>query len=157
MDAAAQKILSRLRNQCSRREYCTSDVMEKSLKALDGDEAAAAEVVSSLKADKYVDDRRYCSAYAREKAAIAGWGEVKIRYMLSHKGIAREDIDAGLAEIDCAGAEARLEKLLAVKMKALGDDPQRKLKLLRFALGRGYQYDEVSAAMSRLERKVKED
>lgn len=157
MDAAAQKILSRLRNQCSRREYCTSDVLEKALKALDGDESAAAEVVASLKADKYVDDRRYCSAYAREKASISGWGEVKIRYMLSHKGIAREDIDAGLSEIDCAGAEARLEKLLLVKMKALGDDPQRKLKLLRFALGRGYQYDEVSAALSRLERIKRED
>lgn len=157
MDATAQKVLSRLRNQCSRREYCTSDVLEKAMKALDGDGSAAAEVVASLKADKYVDDRRYCSAYAREKASIAGWGEVKIRYMLSHKGIAREDIDTGLAEIDCAGAEARLEKLLTVKMKALGDDPQRKLKLLRFALGRGYQYDEVSAALNRLGRKVTED
>lgn len=125
--------------------------MEKALKVLDGDEAAAGEVLASLKVDRYVDDRRYCSAYAREKSAISGWGEVKIRYMLAHKGIAREDIDAGLAEIDYAGAAARLDRLLAVKMKALAEDPQRKLKLLRFALGRGYQYDEVSSVLKRLE------
>ena len=32
--AAVQKVLSRLRNQCSRREYCVSDVREKAMKAL---------------------------------------------------------------------------------------------------------------------------
>lgn len=151
-NAAVQKILSRLRNQCSRREYCVSDVREKALKALDGDESAAEMVVESLKRDKYVDDCRYCTAYAREKASISGWGAVKIRYMLSHKGLSREDIDAGVAGIDESGAAAKLEKLLSAKFMALKDDPQRKLKLLRFALGRGYQYDEVSAALNRIEK-----
>ena len=47
--------------------------------------------------------------------------------------------------------EPPLEKLLAAKFRTLKDDPQRKLKLLRFALGRGYQYDEVSAALSHIE------
>lgn len=149
--AAVQKVLSRLRNQCSRREYCVSDVREKAMKALDGDEFAAETVVESLKRDKYVDDSRYCAAYARENASISGWGVVKIRYMLSHKGLSREDIDAGIAGIDEDGASARLEKLLAAKSRTLKDDPQRKLKLLRFALGRGYQYDEVSAALSHIE------
>ena len=149
--AAVQKVLSRLRNQCSRREYCVSDVREKAMKALDGDEFAAETVVESLKSDKYVDDVRYCAAYAREKASISGWGAVKIRYMLSHKGLSREDIDAGIAGIDENGASARLEKLLAAKSRTLKDDPQRNLKLLRFALGRGYQYDEVSAALSHIE------
>lgn len=149
--AAVEKVLSRLRNQCSRREYCVSDVREKAMKALDGDEFAAETVVESLKRDKYVDDSRYCTAYAREKASISGWGVVKIRYMLSHKGLSREDIDAGIAGIDGDGASARLEKLLAAKSRTLKDDPQRKLKLLRFALGRGYQYDEVSAALSHIE------
>ena len=116
--AAVQKVLSRLRNQCSRREYCVSDVREKAMKALDGDELAAETVVESLKRDKYVDDVRYCAAYAREKASISGWGAVKIRYMLSHKGLSREDIDAGIAGIDENGASARLEKLLAAKFDA---------------------------------------
>ena len=142
--AAVQKILSRLRNQCSRREYCVSDVREKALKALGGDESAVETVVESLKSDKYVDDRRYCAAYAREKASISGWGAVKIRYVLSHY------IDAGIAEIDENGAFARLEKLLAAKGRTLKDDPQRKLKLLRFALGRGYQYDEVTAVLNHI-------
>ena len=36
------------------------------------------------------------------------------------------------------------------KVKALKDDPQRRLKLLRFALGRGYSYEEVDAALVRI-------
>ena len=32
---------------------------------------------------------------------------------------------------------------MAAKAKSLKDDPQARLKLLRFGLGRGYQYDEV--------------
>ncbi len=154
VDTAIQKLLSRLRNLCSRREYCVSDIRAKAMKTLDGDVRGTEAVIESLLGDGYVDDRRYCAAYAREKSSISGWGEVKIRHALSQKGISRDNIDAGLAEIDADRASARLDRLVAAKRKALGDDPQWKMKLLRFALGRGYGYDEVAAAVSALERKT---
>ncbi len=148
--AAVGKVLSRLRNLCSRREYCVGDIRAKALGALGGDGTAAEQVVGSLLGDGYVDDRRYCAAYAREKSSIAGWGEVKIRHALSQKGVSREDIDAGLAEIDAERAAARLDRLLELKRKSLGGDPQWKMKLLRFALGRGYGYDEARSAVEKL-------
>ena len=138
------KILNNLRRQCSRREYCTSDVQKKAEKALDGDKEKAAEVVNILVAEKYVDDQRYCEAYAREKSSISGWGEVKIRYMLSAKGISKDVISQALTQIDPQRAESRLEKLLENKYRTLKEDPQWKLKLIRFALGRGYSYDDVN-------------
>ena len=144
------KILDNLRRQCSRREYCTSDVLKKAEKELDGDKEKARQIVDSLVEDKYVDDLRYASAYAREKSSISGWGEVKIRYMLSAKGIARDLIDRALEEVDSQRAESRLEKLLENKYRTLKDDPQWKLKLLRFALGRGYSYDEVNERLKSL-------
>jgi regulatory protein len=137
------KILNNLRRQCSRREYCTADVLKKAEKALDGDKEKASEVVKILVHEKYVDDLRYCEAYAREKSSISGWGEVKIRYMLSAKGISKDIISQALTQIDPQRAESRLEKLLQNKSRSLKDDPQWKLKLLRFALGRGYSYDDV--------------
>lgn len=148
--AAVGKVLSRLRNLCSRREYCAGDVRAKALAALDGDEPAAGQVVGELLGDGYVDDRRYCAAYAREKSSISGWGGLKIRHALSQKGISSEDIDAGLAEIDAERAAERLDRLLAVKRKSLGGDPQWKMKLLRFALGRGYGYDEARSSVDKL-------
>ena len=149
------KILDHLRRQCSRREYCTSDVLKKAEKALEGDKEKAMQVVATLVEEKFVDDLRYASAYAREKSAISGWGEVKIRYMLSAKGIARDVIAQALAEVDPNRADSRLIKLLENKYRTLREDPQCKLKLLRFALGRGYSYDEVSGHIDALMKKDK--
>ena len=145
-----KRILDRLRGLCSRREYCVADVLKKAADGLEGDRTAAQEVVDVLVKEKYVDDLRYASAFARDKSAIQGWGEVKIRYMLSAKGVPRDVIDKALEEIDEDKAESRLEKLLQNKLKSLKDDPQRRLKLLRFALGRGYSYDEVNSLINTL-------
>ena len=138
-----QKVTDRLRNLCSRREYCSSDIMKKATTYLEGDADAAEKVLQTLVAEKYVSDLRYATAYAREKAMISGWGETKIRYMLSAKRIPRDLITQALTEIDEDKADSRLKKLLENKARTLKADPQIRLKLLRFALGRGYQYDDV--------------
>ena len=150
MDEKKVKVTDRLRGLCSRREYCVEDVRQKALKALEGDAATAAEVVETLVKEKYVDDLRYASAFARDKASIQGWGEVKIRYMLSAKKVSREVIDQALSEIDTERASSKLQKLLETKYRSLREDPQCRLKLLRFALGRGYSYDEVNSLINTL-------
>ena len=148
--ADIDRILNNLRRQCSRREYCSTDILSKALKSLEGDREAAEKVVDTLVEEKYVDDSRYAQAYAREKSSISGWGEVKIRYMLSAKGLSKDVITEALAEIDEKTADSRLEKLLENKYRSLKDDPQWKIKLLRFALGRGYSYDQVNGCMAKL-------
>lgn len=139
--------LSRLQRLCSRAEYCASDMYRKALKDLEGDSSAAARVVAALKADKYVDDARYASAFAREKSSLQGWGPVKIRFQLRAKGISDDDISSGMAEIEQPKAHAKLERLVAEKYKALEGDPQCKLKLLKYALSRGYEYDQVASVV----------
>lgn len=142
-----EKVLDRMRNLCSRREYCRADIMKKAMSALDGDRETAEKLVEILVTEKYIDELRYASAFARDKSSISGWGETKIRYMLSSKGIPREVIDKALEEIDGAKAMTRLEKLMENKYRSLKDDPQCRLKMLRFGLGRGYGYDEVSEVL----------
>ena len=142
--------LSRLQKLCSKAEYCRADVYRKALKDLEGDVEAAGKVVGQLVADKYVDDARYASAYAREKAGLQGWGPVKIRFQLRAKGVSDADIASALQEIEPEKADARLEKLLAAKARTLEGDPQFRLKLLKFALSRGYEYDTVEAALKKI-------
>ena len=84
------KVLNRLQNQCSKREYCSSDIYKKAYSAFDGDRELALQLVDSLVADRFVDDLRYASAFAREKARLSGWGTVKISYMLAGKGIPKD-------------------------------------------------------------------
>ena len=147
---AVKKTLSSLQRQCSRREYCSSDIYRKALKALDGDEEAATLVLESLKADKFVDDLRYASAYIREKTSISGWGMTKISYMLASKGVDRAIIMEAAKDADPAASARKLETVLRTKYKALSEDPAARLNLLRFALGRGYSYDEVRDAVEKV-------
>ena len=144
-----KKVLERLQRQCARMEYCASDIRRKALKAMDGDAEAADRIVESLLQDRFVDDRRYAGAFAREKSALQGWGAVKIRFLLRGKGISDEIISEALEEIDADKAASKLDKLAADKYRLLKDDPQFRLKMLKALLSRGYGYDEVEAAVVR--------
>ena len=145
-----KKVLERLQRQCARMEYCVSDIRRKALKAMEGDAEAAARIVDALVRDRFVDDRRYAAAFAREKAALQGWGAVKIRFQLRGKGVPDEIITEALQEIDPEKAVSKLDKLAAERYRLLKDDPQCRLKMLKALLSRGYDYDEVEAAVSRI-------
>ena len=146
----ASRCLSRLQKLCSKAEYCTADIRRKALKDLEGDADAAEKVVASLVEDRYVDDARYASAFAREKATIQGWGPVKIRFQLRGKGITDAVIAEALQEIEPEKAGDKLDRLLTAKAHTLQGDPQFRLKLLKFGLTRGYEYDETEAAVSKI-------
>ena len=109
-------------------------------------------IVAALVEDGYADDRRYAAAFAREKSSITGWGPVKIRMALSAKGISGEMADEALLEIDSGRADAKLEKLLQIKWRTLSEDPQGRLKLIRFALSRGYDYESVRPIVEEITR-----
>lgn len=143
-------VTDKLRNLCSRREYCSSDIRRKALTALDNDRDSAGKVMDLLIKDKYVDDYRYSCAYARDKASIAGWGPSKIRYMLSSKGVDRDVIDRAMLEIDESKADQRLDRLVRSRYASLRNDPQVRVKLLRYVVGRGYSYDDASSVIDEL-------
>ena len=150
MDERRKKVLSQMQALCARREYCIADIRKKLSDRLEGAPEAEEEILSSLLKDKFVDERRYASAFVSEKSSLTGWGPVKIRRALSAKGVAAEVIDAALSEMDRDKADAKLEKLLSAKWRTLQGDPQARLKLLRHALSRGYLYDEVRPIAERL-------
>ena len=143
MDEKAKKVLDSLEALCSKREYCRKDIMAKALKALEGDAALAGEVVESLVKERFVDDLRYAGAFAREKARLTGWGPVKIRFALRAKGIEQALIEEALDTVDIQAATGKLSKLLDAKAASLEGDPQKKFKLIKFALSRGYEYDQI--------------
>lgn len=150
MNAEQMRVLDRMRVLCSRREYCRSDIFSKALRSLDGDKDGAGEIVSSLEKDGYIDELRYASAFARDKSSISGWGEAKIRYMLASRGVPKEVVSQALGDIDGTAADERLRKLLENRFRSLREDPQCRLKTLRFGLGRGYGYEEVDDMLKKI-------
>lgn len=137
------KTLQRLQNLCSKKECSSSDIYRKALAALDGDEAQAHRILDSLLEDRFVDDRRYAAAFAREKSRLSGWGPAKISFALRAKGVSRENIAAGLSEVDSAEAARKMMSVLEAKAGLLEGDPQIKFKLLKFGLSRGYEYSDL--------------
>ena len=53
---------------------------------------------------------------------------------------------------DAADAEssAKLESVLRAKYRSVEGEPDAKLRLIRFALQRGYDYDQVKSAIDRI-------
>ncbi len=147
------KVLDRLQAQCSKREYCSSDILRKGLTAFEGDRDQATKLLDSLIQDRFVDDLRYATAFAREKSRLTGWGPAKIKYMLVGKGIPRSIVDEALKEVDPDEAERKMRSVLEVKYKTLAGDPQEKFKLLKFGLTRGYEYDAIAPVVDDILKK----
>lgn len=152
-----EKVLARMQRLCISREYCCSDMRTKVLKALEGNEEAADEIMDALVRDRFIDDLRYASAFARDKSSLAGWGTAKIRYALVRKGIERSVIQEALAEIDSGKADSKMRSVIEAKYRSISGAPDAKIKLLRYALGRGYAYDEVREIVDDLVRLSEDD
>lgn len=112
-------------------------------------------VLQRLLRERFIDDRRYASAFVRDKIALSGWGPYKIRTALAAKGVAREIIDEALAECDRTKMDNRLDQMLQRKLNSLrGGTPfERRTKLMRYGLSLGYDY---STVMERVEDLIKE-
>lgn len=134
--------LDYLRKLCSVREYCRKDIYDKALKRLE-DADKAQQAVDTLMEEGFLSEERYARAYAADKSAIAGWGPSKIRYMLAGKGVDRQAIESALQGMDSQKADLKMRKVMEAKYKTIKEDPQARIKLMKFALSRGYSYDKV--------------
>ena len=137
------KLLGRMMRLCAGRECCRSEIRRK-LAALPAEQAQ--EVLDTLCREGYLDDARYARAFASDKSALQGWGSLKIKLALQRKQIDAADIAAAQEAIDLSAADAKMEQVLRAKWKTLAreEDPARKeAKFFRYALGRGYGYQEI--------------
>ena len=148
----AQQALQSLMRLCSRSEKSTGDAL-RLMRTWGVPVAEQRGVLDKLIADRYIDNRRYAEAYTREKSQLAGWGERKIAMQLRLKGVEREAISAVLAELMANDSMAeRLHEKLSKKLRTVkaANDYELRGKLLRYALGLGYDYDMAAEAVERV-------
>ena len=148
----AQQALQSLMRLCARSEKSTGDAL-RLMRTWGVPEAEQRGVLDKLIADRYIDNRRYAEAYTREKSQLAGWGERKIAMQLRLKGVDRETISAVLAEL--MNDDDKLERLrekLQRKLRSTkaASDYELRGKLLRYALGLGYDYDMAAEVVDRV-------
>ena len=147
----SEQALNRLQRLCSRQEKCADDVRKK-LHQWKIAPAAAEAVIRQLQNGNFVNDLRYAKAFVHDKFELSGWGLLKIRNALYLKKIKEEIIKEALCDIDKMSAMRKLEQLLKLKNKSLKvvSESDRKIKLLRFAVSRGYDYQSAYEVTSKI-------
>ena len=135
---------------CSRGETCTFDIHAK-LKVWGLMEEEA--VINLLTKEKYLDDERFARAYVKDKFRFNNWGRQKIAYMLNAKKIGKEIQEAALEGIEEETYSDKLMKLITDKEKTIKakDQYDKRNKLMRFAMGRGFESNVIYAAFKELE------
>lgn len=143
-----EKALAKLAVLCARAEYCTGDMEDKMRRwGLSGDDIK--ENISYLVANKYVDNARYCQAFVNDKIAYNHWGRRKIEQALWMKRVP-ESVSAPI--LDAVPEEDYinvLKPLIASKSATVKaeSDYERQMKLMKFALGRGFSIDEIKQCL----------
>ena len=96
--------------------------------------------------ERFVDDARFADAYVRDKVRFARWGRMKVLYNLKGLGVDAEIVGEALEANSSLFGDDMLVELLQRKWGQMkpGETLERKReKLLRFALGRGFEYDRI--------------
>ncbi len=136
---------------CSRSEKCTSEIQEK-LKLWGLSKEESEPVIEKLIAEKYIDDERFARAFVKDKFRFNHWGKQKIEYMLRAKKINPEVLELAFEEIEDEGYADELLKLLSDKAKSVKgkDQYDTRNKLMRFAMGRGFESGKIYTALKEL-------
>lgn len=135
---------------CSRREHCCKDVFDKAV-AWGCTLSEAREVVDFLVEQRFVDDRRYTEAFAKDKLRFNKWGRMKISYMLRFQSIDKSIIQEVLSEIDETEYHSILIGELQKKLKTIcGNGFEIRGKLFRFAAGKGFEPEIINEVIEEL-------
>lgn len=147
----AKKALKITAGLCSKKEYCSSDIQKK-LDTWEIPSQEQTEIITFLIKNKFIDDERFATFYARDKFRFNKWGKQKITQMLKQKNIASSIITTALFSLNEQDYDQTCLSLLQQKQKSIKDtNPyQIKAKLFRFGLSRGFDYDTVNRALDRL-------
>lgn len=105
----------------------------------------AEEIIAGLITQNYLSEERFARTYAGGKFRVRQWGRLKIKMELKRRGLSEYNIGEGIKEIGDSDYKEGLMSLLKKKSRSLPGKDSRELeaKLVRFALGKGYEMDLV--------------
>lgn len=144
-----KQALAKVESYCSSSEHCSAEIADK-LKRWGLSYDAVERILTHLKTDRFIDDERFCRAFVNDKFRFSKWGKMKIAQGLYLKKIPSDMAWRYLNEIEDSSYQEVLQNLLDSKRKSLraSSDYELNVKLMRFALGRGFEMKDVSRYLS---------
>lgn len=137
-----QELLYRATALCASSEHCCHDIQEK-LQRWGATETENAEILSFLLKEKYIDEERFCRAYAKDKMRYNHWGRQKIDQGMRMLGLDSQHRRQALEELQEEEYMEILASILSSKQRSVKakNSYERNGKLIRFALGRGFEME----------------
>lgn len=127
---------------CAQAEHCEQEMRDK-MKRWGVEPDAQNRVIERLVNERYIDNERYARAFVKDKIRYNKWGRRKVMQALWMKHIAGDIQRRILDEIDDSDYLDVLVPLLKQKRKTIKakSDYELNRKLVRFALGRGFDFN----------------
>ena len=143
-----QQVLFKLTTMCSQAEHCTGEMLDK-MKKWGLAEDAQARIMAYLTKEKYVDDERFCRFFVGDKIKYDKWGRRKIEQALYMKHVGRDISDPVLDAIPDEKYIEILRPLINSKRKTVKatSEYEANMKLIKFALGRGFEMKIIRQCM----------
>ena len=145
--------LRRLAAFCAYQERTQQEVRDKLAEwDIYGDEAE--EIITELIEQNYLNEGRFAKIFAGSKFRVKHWGKHKIRQHLKQRGITGNNLEEAMKEIEPDNYRQSLMDLLEKKKRSLREDNPLvlKQKLVRFAVGKGYESELIWSVLGELEQ-----
>ena len=141
-EMTGQQAYQKLTDLCARSEHCQQEMLEK-MRQWGVSEEEQAQVMERLVKERYVDDERFARAFIYDKIRYSKWGRRKVEQALWLKRIDNSISKPLLDEVDDEEYLNILRPMLKQKHKSTKANSEYELtmKLIRFAMGRGFTMD----------------
>lgn len=151
MKLSEPQALNRVASYCSRAER-SEFAIRKKLQTWELEDDAIKRIISRLKEEKYLDDARFARSFINDKVRFNKWGKTKIIFELKRLQIPESVYKPILDDLAGDEFETQLMHILSVKIKSVKakNDYDKKTKLIRFALGRGFSMDLTVRCVNKL-------
>jgi regulatory protein len=137
---SVEELLQKAASYCSISEHCVSEVEDK-LTAWGVSAEAKETIIDRLLSEDFINEKRYCHFFVKDKFRFNKWGKIKISYALKQKGLGIDLIASALTTIDEGEYDEMLSSLLKSKLSGLKYEYEyeKQGKLFRFAQSRGFE------------------
>lgn len=151
MKLTEPRALYRIASYCSKAERCEFDIRRK-LTTWELENEEVERIVKRLKDEKFLSDERFCNSFVNDKLRFNKWGKQKIIFELKKRKISESIYLPILNNIEDDSFNEQLEGILQTKLKSVKakDNYEKRNKLIRFALGRGFSMDATIRSVNKL-------
>lgn len=141
----------KLSAMCATAEYCESDLRKKLERWGVGPEDTE-KIFQRLRKENFINEHRFAKSFCNDKVRFTRWGRRRISMELNMRGISPEAISEAFDAIDDTEYISILENLLQQKAKSVTgrNEYEKRMKLMRFAAGRGFETDIISDCIDKM-------